>query len=48
MWDHIKYQIFKIIWVCLKKKHGEKTDNSSIKLYVNEIENRIAFKCKRG
>ena len=32
----------------VKKKHGEKTDNSSIKLYVNEIENRITFKIKRG
>ena len=42
------YQILKTILSIFKKRHGEKTDNSSIKLYVNEIENRIAFKCKRG
>ena len=40
------YQIFKIILSMFKEKHGEKTDNSSIKLYVNEIENRITFKIK--
>ena len=28
------------------KKHGEKTDNLSIKIYVNKIENRITFKVK--
>ena len=26
----------------------KKTDNTSIKIYVNKIENRIAFKIKRG
>ena len=26
------------------KKHGEKTDNSSIRIYVNKIENRITFR----
>ena len=31
-----------------KKKHGEKTDNPSIKIYVNKIENRITFKIKTG
>ena len=31
----------------LRKKHGEKTDNPSIKVYVNKIENRITFKMKR-
>ena len=30
------------------KKHGEKTDNPSIRLYVNKIENRITFKIKTG
>ena len=30
------------------KKHGEKTDNSSIKVYVNKIENRIKCKTKIG
>ena len=28
------------------KEHGEKTDNPSIRLYVNKIENRITFKIK--
>ena len=30
------------------KKHGQKTDNSSIRIYVNMIENRITFKIKTG
>ena len=30
------------------KKHGEKTDNPSIRIYINKIENRITFKIKRG
>ena len=30
------------------KKHGETTDNSSIKIYVDKIENRITFKIKNG
>ena len=29
-------------------KHREKTDNPSIKIYVNKIENRITFKIKTG
>ena len=28
------------------KKHGEKTDNPSIRIFVNKIENRIIFKIK--
>ena len=32
----------------LKKKHGEKTVNSSIRIYVNKIENKITFKIKTG
>ena len=28
------------------KKHGEETDNSSIRIYVNKIEHRITFKIK--
>ena len=28
------------------KKHGEETDNPSIRIYMNEIENRITFKIK--
>ena len=30
------------------KKHGEETVNPSIKIYINEIENRITFKIKTG
>ena len=28
------------------KKHGEETDNPSIRIYINNIENRIMFKIK--
>ena len=28
------------------KEHGENIDNSSIRMYVNKIENRIRFKIK--
>ena len=30
------------------KKHGEDIDKSSIQIYVNKIENRVAFKIKNG
>ena len=30
------------------KKHNENVDDSSIKIYVNKIENRITFKIKNG
>ena len=30
------------------KKHGEKIDNPSIRIYVNKIKNRITFKIKTG
>ena len=30
------------------KKHSESVDNSSIKIYVNKIENRVTFKIKKG
>ena len=30
------------------KKHGENIDNTSIRIYVNKIENRISFKIKTG
>ena len=30
------------------KKYGEKTINPSIRMYVNEIENRITFNIKTG
>ena len=31
---------------CTLKKHGEETDNPSIRIYINNIENRITFKIK--
>ena len=46
--DHVLYQIFKTILSIFKKKHGEKLDNPSIKIYVNKIKNRIIFKSKTG
>ena len=30
------------------KKHSEGVDNPTIKIYVNKIENRVAFKIKKG
>ena len=30
------------------KRHGEKTVNPSIRIYINKIENRITFKIKAG
>ena len=30
------------------KKHGENTDNPSVQIYVNKIENRVTFKIKYG
>ena len=37
--DYVKYII---------KKHGEKTDNPLIRIYVDEKENRITFRIKTG
>ena len=45
--DHILYQIFKIN-LSIFKKHGENIDNTSIRIYVNEVENRTTFKIKTG
>ena len=46
--DHILYQIFKITLNTSLKKHETVTDNPSIMIYVNKIENRISFKIKTG
>ena len=35
--DYLEYML---------KKHGEKTVNPSIRIYINKIENRITFKIK--
>ena len=45
--DHIFYEIFKIT-SNISKKHETVTDNSSIMMYVNKIENRITFEIKIG
>ena len=45
--DDILYQIFKIIFNISKKTRGS-YDNPSKRIYVNKIENRIAFKIKAG
>ena len=45
--DHIQYQIFKII-LSIFLKNSESVDNPSIRIYVNNIENRITFKIKSG
>ena len=45
--DCIMYQIFKIV-LSISKKHGENTNNTSIKIYENKIESRIPFKIKTG
>ena len=37
--DHFEY---------ILKKHGENTGNLSIRIYINEIENRVTFKIKTG
>ena len=43
--DQILYQIFKIFQVYHKKNEAV-SDNLSIEIYVNQIENRIKFKIK--
>ena len=45
--ENIMYYILRLFWAYLKK-HGEKIDNRSISICVNEIENRIIFKIKTG
>ena len=44
--DHILYQIIKIFFDYVIEKHGEKTENPSIKIQVNKIENRITLRIK--
>ena len=43
--DQILCQIFKTI-LSITKKLEEKANNTSIRIYVNKIENRITFKIK--
>ena len=51
----ISFEIEWIDWITwsysvldIFKKHKEKDDNPSIRIYVNKIENRITFKIKTG
>ena len=44
--DRILYQIFKIIFITLK--NTKQWLNLPIRIYVNQIENRIAFTIKKG
>ena len=43
--SHIKYS--RLFWIYVKK-YAEKTDNPSIGIYTNKIENRITFRIKKG
>ena len=45
----IRYsRLILILIQIILKKHGEKADNSSIKICVNKIENRITSRMKTG
>ena len=54
--DHILYQIFKITLKILNvlkilnilEKHETVTDNPSIRIYINKIDNRSKLKIKSG
>ena len=46
--DHILYQISGTVLSISSKKHETNTDNPTIMMCVNEIENRITFKIKTG
>ena len=44
-WIIVRIRYSRLFWIYLKK-HREKTDNPSIRIYINKIENRITFKIK--
>ena len=46
--EHVLYQIFKTILSIFKKKNREEIDKSSIRIYVDEIENRTTFRINTG
>ena len=47
-WWIIFYIIYsRLFWIYLKK-HREKVDDLSIRIYVNKIQNRTTFKIKTG
>ena len=46
-WTVFCNSYLRLFWIYLKE-HGEKTDNLSIRIYVNKTKNRIIFKIKTG
>ena len=46
--DCILYSDIQDYFEYILKKLGENIDNSSIRIYVNKIENRITFRIKNG
>ena len=46
-WIMFGIRYSRLLWIYLKK-HGEKTDNPSTRIYINRIENRITFRIKTG
>ena len=46
--DHNLYQVLKTILGISSENMGQVTDNPSMMIYVNDIENRITFKIKAG
>ena len=44
---HILYHLFEIT-LNISQKNVENTDNSSIRIYINKIENKITFKINTG
>ena len=47
-WWIIFYSIYSRLFWIFVKKHGEKNSNLSIRIYINKIEDRIAFRIKTG
>ena len=46
-WIKFNIRYLRLLWIYVKKSWG-KTVNPPIKIYKNEIENRITFKIKTG
>ena len=48
IWETWGIILFKIILNISLKSKKKKTDNPSLRIYVNKIENRMRFKIKKG
>ena len=46
-WIIFDIRFSRLLWLHLKK-HGKRTDNPLVRIYVNKIENRINFRIKKG